>query len=74
MTIRDYTMLSGQFFTDQDVDAAAKTAVLGETVVQNLFGDTDPTGQVARAPRRRAATPRRAPPGPRANGSTNPSL
>jgi putative ABC transport system permease protein len=47
MTIRDYTMLSGQFFTNQDVDAAAKVAVLGETVVQNLFGNSDPTGQVA---------------------------
>jgi putative ABC transport system permease protein len=46
MTIRDYTMLSGQFFTSQDVDAAAKTAVLGDTVAQNLFGDQDPTGQV----------------------------
>src|ERR1035437_10367315 len=41
MTIRDYTMMSGQFFTDQDVDAAAKSAVLGETVAQNLFGDSD---------------------------------
>jgi putative ABC transport system permease protein len=47
MTIRDYTMLSGLFFTNQDVDAAAKVAVLGETVVQNLFGNSDPTGQVA---------------------------
>jgi putative ABC transport system permease protein len=46
MTLRDYTMLSGQFFTTQDVDAAAKTAVLGETVAQNLFGDGSPTGQV----------------------------
>jgi putative ABC transport system permease protein len=46
MTIRDYTMLSGQFFTTQDVDAAAKTAVLGETVATNLFGASDPTGQV----------------------------
>ena len=46
MTIRDYTMMSGQFFTDQDVDAAAKVAVLGETVAQNLFADSDPTGQV----------------------------
>ena len=46
MTIRDYTMMFGEFFTDQDVDAAAKAAVLGETVAQNLFGDSDPTGQV----------------------------
>ena len=47
LTIRDYTMMYGQFFTDQEVDSAAKVAVLGQTVVQNLFGgDTDPTGQV----------------------------
>jgi putative ABC transport system permease protein len=47
MTIRDYTMLSGQFFTNQDVDAVAKVAVLGETVVRNLFCNSEPTGQVA---------------------------
>ena len=46
LTLRDYTMMSGQFFTTQDVDAAAKTAVLGETVVENLFGDSSPVGQV----------------------------
>jgi putative ABC transport system permease protein len=46
MTIRDYTMMSGEFFTTQDVDGAAKVAVLGETVAMNLFGDGDPTGQV----------------------------
>ncbi len=46
MTIRNATMMYGQFFTDQDVDAAAKVAVLGETVARTLFGDTDPTGQV----------------------------
>jgi putative ABC transport system permease protein len=46
MTLRDYTMLSGQFFTTQDVDASAKVAVLGQTVAENLFGDNDPTGQV----------------------------
>jgi len=46
MTVRDYSMLSGQFFTTQDVDAAAKTAVIGETVAENLFGDSNPTGQI----------------------------
>jgi putative ABC transport system permease protein len=46
MTIRDYTMMSGDFFTTQDVDSAAKTAVLGETVARNLFAGSDPTGQV----------------------------
>jgi putative ABC transport system permease protein len=44
--IRDASMMYGQFFTTQDVDAAAKSAVLGETVAQNLFGDADPTGQM----------------------------
>jgi putative ABC transport system permease protein len=39
-------MMYGEFFTSQDVDGAAKVAVLGETVAQNLFGDNDPTGQV----------------------------
>src|SRR4029077_2431993 len=40
-------MLYGNFFTEQDVESAAKQAVLGQTVVQNLFGDnTDPTRQV----------------------------
>jgi putative ABC transport system permease protein len=46
LMLRDYTMMSGQFFTTQDVDASAKLAVLGETVAQNLFGDSNPTGQV----------------------------
>ena len=46
LTLRDYTMSSGQFFTTQDVDAATKNAVLGETVVENLFGDSNPVGQV----------------------------
>ena len=45
MTLRDYTIMSGDFFSTQDVDSAAKTAVLGETVAKNLFGDADPTGQ-----------------------------
>ncbi len=46
MTLRDYSTQSGQFFTTQDVDLAAKTAVLGDTVAQNLFGDSNPAGQV----------------------------
>jgi putative ABC transport system permease protein len=48
LTIRDLPVASGHEFTPQDVDAAAKVALLGQTVVQNLFGDTDPVGQVVR--------------------------
>ncbi len=48
LTIRDYSMQSGQPFTSQDVDAATKVALLGSTVATNLFGGIDPTGQVIR--------------------------
>jgi putative ABC transport system permease protein len=48
LTIRDYSVQSGRPFTQQDVDAATKVALLGKTVVDNLFGDMDPVGQVIR--------------------------
>jgi len=48
LTIRDYSVQSGRAFTQQDVDAATKVALLGRTVVDNLFGDMDPVGQVIR--------------------------
>ena len=32
----------------QDVDSATKVALLGKTVVDNLFGTDDPVGQVIR--------------------------
>jgi len=48
LSIRDYSLAAGQPFTSQDVDSAAKVALLGRTVVSNLFGDADPVGQVIR--------------------------
>jgi len=48
LTIRDIGMLSGQPFTTGDVDAAAKVALLGRTVVDNLFNGSDPVGQIIR--------------------------
>src|SRR5436190_1460688 len=48
LSIRDYSLESGQPFTSQDVDAATKVALLGSTVAKNLFGDADPVGQVIR--------------------------
>jgi putative ABC transport system permease protein len=35
--IRSWPVAEGNFFTQSDLDAAAKVAVLGKTVVQNLF-------------------------------------
>ena len=47
-TIRDWPLTSGGYFTDADVAGAAKVAVLGQTVVDNLFGAQDPVGQIVR--------------------------
>jgi len=45
---RDWPTASGRVFTQEDVDGAAKVAILGQTVAQSLFGDTDPIGQTVR--------------------------
>ncbi len=45
-SVRNYQVASGQFFTSADVSAASKVAVIGQTVVDNLFNGTDPIGQV----------------------------
>jgi putative ABC transport system permease protein len=44
-TIRDWPVISGDIFTDADVRASRKTALLGKTVADNLFPGTDPTGE-----------------------------
>lgn len=41
----DWTVESGDFFTDEDMNGMARVAVLGKTVVEDLFGDGDPIGQ-----------------------------
>nr|WP_298690365.1 MacB family efflux pump subunit [uncultured Dongia sp.] len=45
--IRDWKVAQGTFFTDEDVTAIAAVAVLGQTVVKNLFPvGVEPVGQV----------------------------
>jgi putative ABC transport system permease protein len=47
--IRSWPTKFGAFFTQQDVNSAAKVAVLGTVVSDTLFGpDMDPTGQIIR--------------------------
>jgi putative ABC transport system permease protein len=47
--IRQWPVKYGAFFSPQDVSSAAKVAVLGKTVSEQLFGpDVDPTGQMIR--------------------------
>jgi putative ABC transport system permease protein len=48
LSIRAWGLTSGEFVTDRDVRARSKIAVLGQTVVDNLFADSDPVGQTIR--------------------------
>jgi putative ABC transport system permease protein len=49
LLIREWPVRYGVFFSPQDVSSAAKVAVLGKTVSDQLFGpDVDPTGQMIR--------------------------
>jgi putative ABC transport system permease protein len=48
LTIRDWPLTEGRPFTEQDVKSATKVCLLGQTVVDNLFGDIDPIGQFIR--------------------------
>ncbi len=43
--VRAWDAASGRFFTQSETDESAKVAVLGQTVVQQLFAGSDPVGQ-----------------------------
>jgi putative ABC transport system permease protein len=47
--MRAWRIARGSFFSDEDVARGAKVAVVGQTVVENLFGPwSDPVGQLLR--------------------------
>jgi putative ABC transport system permease protein len=46
--IREWQIKSGDYFTEQDIKAATKVCILGQTVVDNLFPGQDPIGQIIR--------------------------
>jgi putative ABC transport system permease protein len=51
--IRDWGVASGSFFSAADLAAARSVAVIGATIAENLFPDTDPVGasiQLRRVP------------------------
>jgi putative ABC transport system permease protein len=48
LLIRDWPVVRGRTVIQSDVEGAAKVCLLGQTVVENLFGDVDPVGQVVR--------------------------
>jgi len=43
--VRAFHAAQGAWFTQDDMDARAKVAMLGANVAQSLFGTTDPSGQ-----------------------------
>jgi putative ABC transport system permease protein len=45
---REWDVVSGRLLTQEDVDAASKVVLLGQTVADNLFGSTQPVGQMIR--------------------------
>lgn len=47
--IKKYEVASGRMFTSQEIQSAAKVCLVGQTVIDNLFGeDVDPIGQSIR--------------------------
>jgi len=45
---RDWPVTDGRAITPEDVDGAAKIALVGQTTALNLFGESDPLGQIIR--------------------------
>jgi putative ABC transport system permease protein len=48
LDVRDWKLSAGYSFSDSDVRSATRVALLGQTVVKNLFGDEDPVGKTIR--------------------------
>lgn len=48
LTIRQWPLTDGAMFTEQDVRSANKVAIIGQTIVDQLFPGEEPLGQVVR--------------------------
>ncbi|MFC2418286.1 MAG: ABC transporter permease [Veillonella parvula] len=46
--VNNWTMTSGRFFSDKNIQNRERVAVVGQTVVKNLFADEDPVGKEIR--------------------------
>ena len=46
--VRDWPLSDGRLFTEEEVRSAVKVCLLGQTVVDNLFGGINPVGQIIR--------------------------
>lgn len=48
LEVREWALSSGYGFTHTDVRSATRVALIGQTVMNNLFGDEDPVGKTIR--------------------------
>lgn len=48
LSVRGWSLADGVMFTEADVKAAAKVAVVGRTIADKLFADNDPIGETLR--------------------------
>lgn len=48
LTVRNWQLRSGNFFTEREISAADKVCVIGRTLVEKLFQTTNPIGQSIR--------------------------
>jgi putative ABC transport system permease protein len=48
LTVRNWQLRHGGFFTERDITSAAKVCVIGHTIVEKLFQTTNPLGETIR--------------------------
>jgi putative ABC transport system permease protein len=48
LNVRDWSLISGRSFTEQDIRSATKVAIVGQTVADYLFGSMEPLDQIIR--------------------------
>lgn len=47
-TVRNFPLVAGRYFSNSEAHASSKVAVIGATIVENLFSDLDPIGRTIR--------------------------
>jgi len=48
LRVRNYALAKGRFFDEDEDKGRRRVAVLGQTVVENIFGEEDPVGKMIR--------------------------